>query len=200
MLCEQLALLALGFGFILLGHFHPVKGNAVKIRVAFSVGMIADDERNLASQFAGVPSVEQVHQAMIIFGNEYRDAQPFTRKCDLPLDIHPLRNRREVASEIPHLDLESVEVPFGAREVKAQLRDHVLLEMKNISIRAVYEFCKRCIQTFSVCALHAKDRAIFHDFSLERIQNYNRRNPISFPFLFFTTYLWATHYIPRRRA
>ncbi len=62
-----------------MGHFHAVKGDAVEIRMALRIGMVADDERNVASQLARVPSVEQVHQAMVIFGNENRGAQPVAR-------------------------------------------------------------------------------------------------------------------------
>src|SRR5579864_83388 len=166
MLFEQLALAPLGIGLILLGHFNYMKGNAVKIRMAFRVGMVADDERDFARQFARVPAVEQVHQAMIVLGNEYRDTQAVARKRDLPLHVQTVRDWSEVAREILHLNLEAGEVPLDAREIKAQFRDHVLLEMENIPAGAEDEFRERCVQAFAVRALHAQDGAWFHNFSM----------------------------------
>ena len=165
MLLEQLALAALGIGFILLGHLDHMKGNAVKIRLAFRVGMVADDERNLARQFTGVPAVEQVHQAMVVLGNKYSDAQGVARKRDLPLHVQTVRNRREVAREILHFNLEAGETPLDARKIKADFRDLVLLKMKNISVRAVDELGESCVQALLIRALHTQDGASFHDFS-----------------------------------
>jgi hypothetical protein len=70
-----------------------------------------------------------------------------------------------VPREIPHLDLEAVEIPFDARKIKPQIPDHVLLEMQNVSARAKDEFRERCVQAFLVRALHAQDGATIHDLS-----------------------------------
>jgi hypothetical protein len=42
-LFQQVTLPPLDFSFIFPGHFHGMKGSAIKIGVAFRVGMIADD-------------------------------------------------------------------------------------------------------------------------------------------------------------
>jgi hypothetical protein len=80
-----------------------------------------------------------------------------------------------VPREIPHLDLEAVEVPLDAREIKAQIPDHVLLEMQNISARAVDEFREPRVQPFLVRTLHPQNGASIHDFSPLRIQDCTRR-------------------------
>ncbi len=72
-----------------------------------------------------------------------------------------------MAGEILHLDLEAVEFPLNARQVQTHFRDHVLLEMEKISIRAINEFRERCVQSLLVRALHAQNGALLHEFSSE---------------------------------
>jgi hypothetical protein len=49
---DQFTLAMLRFGFVFLAHWNYVIRNCVKIGVALRVGMIADDQRNFAFQFA----------------------------------------------------------------------------------------------------------------------------------------------------
>ena len=68
--------------------------------------------------------------------------------------------------EILHLNLKAGEVPLNPGKVEFQFRDHVLLEMENISARAVDEFRERGVEALAVRALHAQNGASFHGFSL----------------------------------
>src|SRR5665213_1604905 len=55
---QQRVLAFLGRGLISLGHLNQMEWNAVKISVALGIGMIADNQGNIASQLASVPPIQ----------------------------------------------------------------------------------------------------------------------------------------------
>ena len=74
MLTNERKLFLLGFALIFFRHRHDDIRNVVEVGDALVVGMIGDDQRNLAAQFAVVVAVEQVLQAVVVLRNEDRDA------------------------------------------------------------------------------------------------------------------------------
>ena len=56
----------LGIGFIFLGYRDEVIRDAVKIGVASGIRVIADDQRNFASQLAVSLAVEKIDEAVIV--------------------------------------------------------------------------------------------------------------------------------------
>ena len=64
--------------------------------------------------------------------------------------------------EILHVDRKAAEVPFDAGQIEAGFGDLVLLEMKNVAVRAVDKVRECGVQTLAIRALHAQDGAIVH--------------------------------------
>ena len=96
--------------------------NAVKIRPALRIGMIADNQRNFAGKFPGVVTIEQVGETMIVFRNEDRDFGTGGGECHAPLHAEARCQRLEMAGEVVHVDRKSREVPFDPHEKKILLQ------------------------------------------------------------------------------
>lgn len=69
-------LLLLDFPFVLFCDRKDEVGNAIEVGDPLIVGMIGDDQRNLALQLAALMAVEQVLQAVVILGDEDGNARP----------------------------------------------------------------------------------------------------------------------------
>jgi len=67
---EQVELLVFRFRFVLLGHRDDVIGNVIKISVVPGIRVIADHQRDLAGEFPDALPVEQINEAVIVFGNK----------------------------------------------------------------------------------------------------------------------------------
>jgi hypothetical protein len=84
---KSLKLGALGFRFILFAHGNHVQRHPIEIRERLHVGMIADDQRNVARQLSGAMAVQQIDQAMVVARNKQRHPRTVARKRHAPL--HP---------------------------------------------------------------------------------------------------------------
>ena len=74
--------------------------NAIKISALLVVGMIGNDQWDVTGEFATLLPVQQVHQTVIIFGDENDHAWPVGRLGQPPFHTERVSNRREVFGEI----------------------------------------------------------------------------------------------------
>jgi hypothetical protein len=83
-----------------LGNRNVVKRNAEKIGVALGVRMIADHQGKIASEFSVALAVQQIHQAVIVLGNENGHAGPAITGRQHPIHAEFVSDRPESSIEI----------------------------------------------------------------------------------------------------
>src|SRR5579862_7123304 len=159
---EELDFLFFGFGFVFFGDRNHFVLDAIEIGVAFRVGMVADDERNVAREFAVALAVEQVNQAVVILGNKNGDARPMAAFYDAPLHAEPDGDWCKCFCEIRDVDLKTIETPLDAREIKTLSARDVLFEMENVAVALIQELRNGCVQSFLIRTLDQKHTAVLH--------------------------------------
>src|SRR5882762_9368599 len=82
---EEFELAAFGLRLVLFPHWNHMERDAIEIRPAARVFVVADHQRNFASELAAALSIEQVHQAMVVARNEKCDFRAVARESDAPL-------------------------------------------------------------------------------------------------------------------
>ena len=104
-----------------------MEGDAVELGERLRVGVVADDQRNLAMKFAVLVAVQQVEQAVLLAGNE--DGHGGGRAGVLQTPAHPKfrGDGAELSLEPGRLQAETVERPLDPHEEKLQLVVLVLI-------------------------------------------------------------------------
>ncbi len=106
--------------------------------------------------------MKQIHQAVIVLGNEDGHAWPAITQREHPVHAELVRDRAKRSIEIMQVQAEAVEIPLDARQVKAILAGLVLLEVQNVAVVAIDEFGNGGVQSLAVGTLHEQDRGVFH--------------------------------------
>ena len=135
----------------------------MKVGVASHVLMVADNERNFASQLAVTLPVEQVHKAMIVLGDEKRDAGTITGQGHVPLHSKFFCYRCEFLRELIQWQPESAQIPFHASKIKALFASLMLFKMQNVAVVLKDEIGNRGVETFLIGTLNEQDRRILQD-------------------------------------
>lgn len=124
----------------------------VKICVGLRVGMIADDEADFAFEFASALAVEEIDEAVIVFGNKNCHARAVIRGGDAPLNGELLGDGRKPLWKILEVEFETCEIPFDAREVKTFDAGLVLLEMQDVAAMPVDKIRDCGVEAFPIGA------------------------------------------------
>ena len=135
----------------------------MKVGVAPHVFMVADNERNFASQLAVALPVEQVDKAMIVLGDENRHAGTITSQSNAPLHSELSCYRCEFLRELLQWQLESAQVPFDASKIEALLASLMLFKMQNVAVVLKDKIGNRGVETFLIGTLNEQDRRILQD-------------------------------------
>src|SRR5262249_40933931 len=109
--------------------------------------------RNVAREFAVPLAVEQVDEAVVVFGNENSDARAMAAFDDAPLHAEPYGDWCKCFREIRKVYLETVETPLDAREIETLQPRDVLLEMENVPIALIQELRNGRVQPFLIRTL-----------------------------------------------
>src|SRR4029077_13459314 len=117
-------------------------GNLVEVGNRLVVGVIGNNQRNVAGQFATLVAVEQIDQAVIVLRNENDHALPNRRLCQPPLHIEGFSDRREILAEIRQVFLRKVDVEVPGIELdphqkQTRLFVGVLISVQDVSIMPV---------------------------------------------------------------
>jgi len=124
----------------------------VKVGVIFRVGMIADHQRDFAGEFAGALAVEQIDEAVVVFGNKNCHARTVVRGGDAPLNGKLLGDGSKPLGEVFQVELEAFEIPFDAGEIETFDAGLVLLEVKDVAAMPVDEISDCGIEAFAIRA------------------------------------------------
>jgi len=137
----------------------------VKIRMPLRVGVIADNQRNFAFQLADALAVEKIDKAVIVLGNQNRNARPMTCQRHAPAHSKFFGDRMELCGKIRERQLKIGEVPLHARKIERILARLVLLKMQDVPVMPVNKIRNRRVQTFLVTALDQQDGAVLQNSS-----------------------------------
>jgi hypothetical protein len=107
-----------------------LEGYAVEGGEIGYVAVIRNDERDLAVEFAGAPSMEQIGHAVQILRAEERHARTARAWGELPGHVELTRERHESCAET--FEIEAFEAKFDAHEKEAQLLIAVLIGVQDI--------------------------------------------------------------------
>ncbi len=151
-LAKQFDLLPFCLRLVFLGNGNHAIGNAIKVCVGLRVGMIADYQGDFAGEFAGALPVEQIDEAVIVFGNKNGHARTVVRGGDAPLNGKLLGDGSKPFWKILEVELETCEIPFDAREIETFDAGLVLLEMKDVAAVPVNEIRDCGIEALSIRA------------------------------------------------
>ena len=113
---KQGKLLRLDLGLGVFGHGQVVEVDAVKLRQLFRVPVITDNQRNIASKFATVMTMQQVNQTVIVLRHHDRHACFLLRQFELPGHVKTLRDWAKRLFKIGHGDIEIAQIPFHAHQ------------------------------------------------------------------------------------
>src|SRR3954470_11664612 len=105
-LLEQLEDVLLGKLLLIFHHRNRLERYTVKIRNGFVVGMIRNDQRNFAGEFATAVPIEKIGEAVIVFRNQDGHSGPTCGLRQPPCHVKAARDRIEVAGEISQVDVE----------------------------------------------------------------------------------------------
>lgn len=159
-LFEKGDLTAFGFGLATLAGLNMVERDAVEIGEGPCPGMIADNQGDLAGQFAGLVAVQQVGVAVKILRNEYRHAYDGGGKFQTPVHAQSRRDRLKMRAE--SIDGETFERPFHPHEKQAGLMVLMLIGMNDVGPMFIEHARNRCYQTFTVRAIDQQDGGVIH--------------------------------------
>ncbi len=134
MLPKQTDLLLFRFTLVLLGYGDDEVGDAVEVSDSLVIGMVGDDERNLAAQFAAVVTVEQILQAVIVPGNEDGDARTLGSVGDSPVHFEVPGYRSEAAGKLGEIEGEVCRVEFDACQKEIRFFVSVLIGEEDVAV------------------------------------------------------------------
>ena len=84
-------------------------------------------------------AVEQVHQAVVVFGNEERDADRVVGAFEPPAHLEAIRERLEAARELGEIEVEPGQIPLHAHEEEPALGVLMLVGVEDVRLVPVEE-------------------------------------------------------------
>src|SRR6202041_783918 len=157
---DQRELPLLDLLFVLLRDRQEEIRDAIKIGHALAVGVIGDDQRNLALQFAALMPIEQVLEAVIVFRDKDRNAVTVGRTGETPVHLVVAGHGREALGKLRKVEREAVEIELNAREEQIRFLVSVLVVREDIGIVAENEVGNGSDHALAVGAGDKKDGGI----------------------------------------
>ena len=105
-LADERELFLFGFALVLLRDGHDEIGNVVEVGDPLVVGMIGNDQWNLAAQFAALVAVEKILQAMVVLGDEDGDAGAVGGVGEPPVHLEFAGDGSEALGELREIEIE----------------------------------------------------------------------------------------------
>ena len=126
-LAEKGELLPLGFGFVFFCDRNDLVRDAVEVGDPLVVGVVREDERDVAGQLSILMAVQQVLQAVVVFRDKDSKAMALGGAGDAPVHLVVASHRREALGKFGKVERERVEVELDAGEEQIRLLVGVLV-------------------------------------------------------------------------
>ena len=129
---RQLQLLGLVLGVLL--HRQVLVGHAVGVGQPARVFVVADDDRQLAVQFAALEAVQQVGHAVVELRHEQRHARLAARFGEPPRHPEAPGDGAEGGGEVGEVEVEVRQIPFDPHQEQLQLGVLVLVGVQDVGV------------------------------------------------------------------
>jgi len=104
------------------------------------IGVIADHQRKVAREFSVSLAIKEIDETVIVFRDEDGYARTMITQCDAPVHAEPVSDRTKSAVEVLHVQTETSQLPFDAREEVTFFARLMLFEVENVAFVAIDEF------------------------------------------------------------
>jgi hypothetical protein len=95
---------------------HSLVRNAIEVGGWLVVGVIRNDDGNVARQFSALMAIQEVHQAMVVLGDQDCHLLPWRRLRQMPPHVEALGYGIEVAGKISEWNIEIGGIKFHAHQ------------------------------------------------------------------------------------
>src|SRR5438128_5326027 len=141
---------------------HQIKRNAVELRNGLAIRMIRNYARNIARQFPTLMAIKQIHQAMIVLGNQNRHSLANIRQYQPPLHVEFTRDPREVMDQIAQRKIQFSRIKLHPHQEGVGIVIAVFIGMKNVAAVLRNKSRDSSNNTFAIRAAEEKDRRLLH--------------------------------------
>ena len=178
-LAEEGELAALGLGFVVFGDGEEKERDAIEVGDALIVGMIGDDEGDVAAELAALMAVKEVLQAMVVLGDEDGEARTLGGEGETPIHLEVAGDGGEVGGEVGERECEVGDVELDAGEEEAGGLVAVLVIGENVAVVFEDEVGDGGDDAFGVGTGDEKDGGVVHGFirkAYHRGAEFSRQN------------------------
>ena len=159
---HQSHLLLLRLGLVFLVHGDVGERNLVRLGQPVGIRVVADDERNLAIQFAGMVAVQQVGQTVVEFRDEDRQARFDRGQRQAPGHLVFLGDRREGLIETVDAEFEAIQLPLHPHQEQAGHLVLMLIGVKDVGVVGIKKVGDGGDQALLIGAGHQQTGGISH--------------------------------------
>ncbi len=136
--------------------------DAIEVGDGLIVGVVGNDERDFAVQFADLVAVEQVDQAVIIFRNHDDHALALAGSGKAPFHAELVGDRIELLGEFLKRQIKTIWIELHAHEEPSRLGVGVLVGVEDVAAVPEDEVGDSSDQSFLVWAANEEDGAGSH--------------------------------------
>ncbi len=139
--------------------------DTVEFRQTLGITVVADDQRDVAGQFATLVPMQEIGQAMVVLRDHDGHACTLLWEIELPLHLQTLGDRAEVLAERIGFNSRATQVPLHAHEKQVVLRILMLVGIAIIGVMPIKEIRDRSDDAFLVWAGNQQGGRVFHGVS-----------------------------------
>jgi len=166
-LLDQRVDLLLGLLLVFFGDRDNGVRNFVEISNGLIVGMVGNDERDFAGEFAALMAIEQIDEAVVVFRNQDDHAGTMRGLRETPLHLKFLGDGRELLAEVSksligEIDVEVFGIELDAHQEESGFLVGVFVGVQDVAAVAVDEVGNSGDFAFAVRTGDEEDGGIFH--------------------------------------
>ncbi len=153
-------------------------GNFVEIGDGLIVGVVGNNQRDVAGEFAALVAVEEIDEAVVVLRNQNDHARSMRGLRQPPLHLELFRDRRKVFGEVGEvfvgevflreINVEIFGIEFDAHQEEAGFFVGVFVGVQNVASVAVDEVGNGGDFAFGVRAGDQQDGGVFHSLEERR--------------------------------
>src|SRR5216684_2221965 len=155
---------------VVLGDRNDGIGNFVEVGKRLVVGVIGNDQRNVAGEFAALVAIQEIDQAVIVLGDKNNHARAMRGLGQSPVHLELFGYRREVLGEvgevfIRQIDVEVFGIELNAHQEEARFLISMFVGVEDVAVMAVDEVSDRGDFALLIGTGDEEDGGGFHGYS-----------------------------------
>src|SRR6266576_874496 len=132
MLADERDLLLFRFALVLFGYGNDEERNLIKVRERLIVGVVRNDQRDIAVQFPDFVAIQQIDRAMVVLRNQDCHLLALAGLRQTPIHVELLGNRAELLGDLREWDVEIGGVKLHAHQEPRRLCVGVFVRVQDI--------------------------------------------------------------------